>query len=243
MILRSFWSMFTVCLCVLLLESCAVAAQDEGSLTAKRYQQKMNENLLEAIQLIDVRTSEEFAEGHIEQAHNIDIKDSNFKEKLDRFDKSKPVFVYCLSGGRSAKAAASLKELGFEEVYDLKGGIMAWRNKQLPVTEADGPAKEDLFTKTDFDKILHKNKLVLIDFYADWCIPCKEMEPTLKKLAVEYKDKVLIYRLNIDEAKALTSAMKIEGIPVFHLYKQGNLVKEAQGLQNENQLRELLESI
>ncbi|WP_134088827.1 thioredoxin domain-containing protein [Olivibacter sp. XZL3] len=243
MILRNFWSVFTLCLCVLSLEGCGVTAQDEGPLTAKQYQQKMKDNSSETIQLIDVRTPEEFAEGHIEHAHNINIKDSDFKGKLDHFDKTKPVFVYCLSGGRSATAVASLKELGFEEVYDLKGGIMAWKNKDLPVTAAEGSAKKDLFTKADFDKILQENTVVLVDFYADWCVPCKQMEPTLKKLAAEYKDRALIYRLNIDQAKALTSAMKIEGIPVFHVYKQGNLVKEAQGLQNEDQLRELLESI
>lgn len=239
----SVWSIFIGCLSVLSLQGCAMAAQDEGPLTAKQYQQKIKDNSLGAIQLIDVRTPEEFAEGHLQYARNINSKDKDFGDKLSSLDRTKPVFVYCLGGGRSAKATQALKDLGFEEVYDLKGGIMAWKNENLPVTASEKPTKKDLFTKADFDKILHENKAVLVDFYASWCIPCKEMEPSLKKLAMQYKDKVLIYRLNIDQAKVLTRAMKIEGIPVFHLYKQGKLVKEAQGFQSEEQLRSLLETI
>ncbi|MEH6307888.1 thioredoxin domain-containing protein [Olivibacter sp. CPCC 100613] len=239
----SFWYGFIGCLSVFSLQGCAMATQQEGPLTAKQYQQKIDEGSNDAIQLIDVRTPEEFVDGHLEHAHNIDIKGENFKSELDHLDKEKPVFVYCLGGGRSAKAAATLKERGFTQVYDLKGGIMAWKNAGLPVTPAEKPVKKDLFTKTDFDKILRENKVVLVDFYADWCIPCKEMEPSLKKLATQYKDRVLIYRLNIDQAKALTSAMKIEGIPVFHLYKEGKLVKEAQGFQSEEQLRNLVETL
>ncbi|MGK9127880.1 thioredoxin domain-containing protein [Olivibacter sp. SA151] len=235
--------MLTCCLYALYLQGCAMATQEEGPLTAKQYQQKLKDNSSETVQLIDVRTADEFADGHLEHALNIDIKDNDFDKEVSRLDRTKPVFVYCLGGSRSAKATATLKELGFKEIYDLKGGIMAWKNENLPVTPGEKPVKKDLFTKTDFDKILHENKVVLIDFYADWCIPCKEMEPTLKKLAKEYEGKVFIYRLNIDQAKALTRAMKVEGIPVFHLYKQGKLVKEAQGFQQEEQLRNLLKSI
>ncbi len=80
-------------------------------------------------QLIDVRTPEEYTEGKIENAQNIDFYANDFKSKIEALDKSKPVFVYCRSGGRSAKAANIFKEAGFKEIYDLQGGYMNYSSK------------------------------------------------------------------------------------------------------------------
>jgi rhodanese-related sulfurtransferase len=80
-------------------------------------------------QLVDVRTPEELNEGKIENAQNIDFYANDFKSKIEALDKSKPVFVYCRSGGRSAKAANIFKEAGFKEIYDLQGGYMNYSSK------------------------------------------------------------------------------------------------------------------
>ncbi len=77
-------------------------------------------------QLIDVRTPEEFQEGHIEGAKNINYYLDDFTTQLEQLDKTKAVFVYCKSGGRSGKSFKQLQELGFSSVYDLKGGYTAW---------------------------------------------------------------------------------------------------------------------
>lgn len=77
--------------------------------------------------LIDVRTPEEFAQGAIEGATNIDyFSQQTFIKKISSLDKNKPVYLYCRSGNRSMKAARQLVSLGFEKVYDLAGGYMAW---------------------------------------------------------------------------------------------------------------------
>jgi rhodanese-related sulfurtransferase len=76
-------------------------------------------------QLLDVRTPEEVAEGALEGAQNINFYDTDFKDKLSKLDKNKPVFVYCRSGGRSGKCAQMCKDMGFKEIYDMKGG---WQN-------------------------------------------------------------------------------------------------------------------
>lgn len=78
------------------------------------------------VQLVDVRTPEEVAEGHLEGAVNFCINTDGFEAKIETLDKSKAVYVYCRSGGRSARAANLMKEAGFKEVYDLDGGITAW---------------------------------------------------------------------------------------------------------------------
>lgn len=80
------------------------------------------------IQLVDVRSPEEFQSGYIEGALNLNIQDADFAKKIGRLDKNRPVLVYCAVGGRSAKAASQFSKLGFPKVYDLKGGMTAWKS-------------------------------------------------------------------------------------------------------------------
>ncbi|NNE76091.1 MAG: rhodanese-like domain-containing protein [Pricia sp.] len=79
------------------------------------------------VQLVDVRTANEFRSGHIKNAINIDFFNAtNFKKYFEELDKEKPVYVYCRSGARSLKAARRLVNMGFTQIYDLKGGYMRW---------------------------------------------------------------------------------------------------------------------
>jgi rhodanese-related sulfurtransferase len=87
------------------------------------------------MQVVDVRTPQEFATGHISDAQNINFYDAEFRAKMDALDKSKPIAVYCAAGGRSNKAAKILLDLGFKNVIDLKGGITAWKAAGKPVSQ------------------------------------------------------------------------------------------------------------
>lgn len=86
---------------------------------------KLADKNLENAVLLDVRTPEEYDLGHIEGAENINWYDEDFKAKVSAIDRSKTVYVYCKAGGRSAKAAAAMRELGFEHVVNLEGGYDA----------------------------------------------------------------------------------------------------------------------
>ncbi|WP_109438907.1 MULTISPECIES: rhodanese-like domain-containing protein [Aquimarina] len=81
------------------------------------------------VQLIDVRTPSEYADGHIDGASNIDFRDDNFEALIAKVDKTKPVAVYCGRGGRSGKCSAYMKKAGFTKIYDLDGGITEWKFK------------------------------------------------------------------------------------------------------------------
>lgn len=87
----------------------------------------------EDVQLIDVRTPEEYSEGHIENSQNIDYKSPTFGEDILVLDKTKPVVVYCKSGKRSGNSSKILMKAGFVKVYDLEGGILEWKEKGLEV--------------------------------------------------------------------------------------------------------------
>lgn len=78
-------------------------------------------------QLVDVRTPEEFSEGFIPNAENINYINTDFEKMILKLDKTKPVLLYCESGGRSGKAYTLLKSKGYDKVFDLKGGFKAWK--------------------------------------------------------------------------------------------------------------------
>lgn len=77
-------------------------------------------------QILDVRTPEEFAEGHIDHAQNINWLGDQFIQDAEKLDKNKAVYVYCKSGKRSLKASEKLEELGFKKIYNLDGGYLKW---------------------------------------------------------------------------------------------------------------------
>jgi len=80
--------------------------------------------------LIDVRTANEFMQGSIENAQNFDILNGSFQNQISKWDKSKPIFVFCAKGGRSNKASKTLQKEGFKNIFDLKGGFTAWKRVQ-----------------------------------------------------------------------------------------------------------------
>lgn len=102
------------------------------NLSAIEFSEKIN--ALPSATIIDVRTPEEFAEGHLQNAKNYNWNGADFEKQTKTLDKSKPVFVYCLSGGRSSSAANKMRSDGFKKVFELRGGISKWRAENLPLT-------------------------------------------------------------------------------------------------------------
>lgn len=191
-------------------------------------------------QLVDVRTPDEFSGGHLAYAQNINFRAADFAEKIKSLDKTKPVFVYCLAGGRSKGASELLAKEGFTQIYDLKGGYLKWNEAKLPV-EAANIKKTNEMSKESLEQLLKTNKIVLLDFYAEWCGPCKVMSPYMEKLKEEFKAKVNITKIDADANKALAIQYKVDEMPTLLLFKNGKLVWEATGLQTENKLRKILE--
>ena len=83
--------------------------------------------------VLDVRTPGEFSEGHIGDAVNIDFYEASFRSDLDGLDKDLPYALYCRSGNRSGQALTMMRELGFTDVRELSGGIVAWLEAGQPI--------------------------------------------------------------------------------------------------------------
>lgn len=188
-------------------------------------------------QILDVRTPEEFASEHIENAVNVNWLADDFVANTAQFDKSKPVFVYCKSGGRSAKAAEKLNELGFEKIYQLEGGILKWSAAGL-----SKPSEKTIgMSSQEYAELLNSDKKVLIDFYAEWCAPCKKMTPYLLQMQKNLVDKVVIIRLDADKNKTLLQEMKISELPTLLLYENKEVKWKHSGFISEEDLKKQLQ--
>ncbi len=115
--------LFAVVSVVFILMSSCTIGQTKNDIELDEFEKKMAS---EKYLLVDVRTAEEFAEGHIKGAINIDYLAENFSIEIQELELESPVLLYCRSGNRSSKAMKTMKELGFKEVYNLEGGIKGW---------------------------------------------------------------------------------------------------------------------
>jgi thioredoxin len=193
-------------------------------------------------QILDVRTPNEYSNGHIENSRNLNIYANDFNQKLDLLNKSDTIFVYCKAGGRSSDASRRLVAKGFKNVYDLNGGILKWKRAKLPVAGAKTHNVTNEFSVGVYDSVVSSQSLVIVDFHAPWCGPCKKMSPYLKKMKSNYsEDKLKIVKIDTDENPLLTQHFNISGIPLIKIYHNGELVKEKLGYVSETEMMRFLE--
>jgi len=182
--------------------------------------------------LLDVRTTGEFASGHIEGAGQLNYYALDFKQKILLLPKDQPIYLYCNTGYRSKRAAEILAENGYKQVYNLEQGIMDWNLNNLPVVVEPG-AKQDVENKMEPDEynaLIQSGKPVFIDFYAPWCAPCRQMMPMIDSLKTEYKDRITIVKINADASKKLVKELKLATVPNLVIYKDGRMVFNHNGL-------------
>ena len=93
-----------------------------------------------------------------------------------------------------------------------------------------------------FSKILKDEKPVLVDFFAEWCGPCKTMAPELKKFADTHKETVRVLKVDIDKNRATAEQFSIQGVPTLILFKNGKILWRQSGAMNAKQLSDIIKS-
>ncbi len=180
------------------------------------------------VQVLDVRTADEYKSGHIDkslQANWLDKKE--FLDRTSHLDKSIPVYIYCLSGGRSAAAAEVLRANGYK-VTNLEGGITAWKAKNKPLVGVSANAKQT--SMSAYNGQIRSTRMVLVDFGAEWCPPCKKMEPVLNQFMKENGKSVTLVKMDGGIETELMKTLNVDALPTFILYKDGKEYKRKQGI-------------
>lgn len=100
------------------------------------------------------------------------------------------------------------------------------------------------FTKENFDnEVMGSDKPVLVDFYADWCGPCRMMLPIVDEMAKEYDGKIKVGKVNVDEQQELAAQFGIMSIPSFLFVKDGKVVESSVGGMSKGQMKEKLDAL
>lgn len=206
-------------------------AQKKPVLSPVKFQEEIS---AAGIQVLDVRTMEEYTIGHIKNSLQADWLDSKqFHDRTQHLDKSRPLYVYCASGARSADAAKKLRKQGFE-VYELQNGITGWNRNNLPL-ERDAVTEQ--MTMAQYMEMVKSSATVLIDFGAKWCPPCKKMEPILEQLQKEAGTKFSFVKIDAGVHTEIMKAMNVQTIPAFLIYKNGKETWRKEGLVTLDELK------
>ena len=176
--------------------------------------------------VLDVRTSQERANGFLANSTHIDFYDEAFIDKLNLLDKTKPIYVYCMVGGRSSKAANKIVKSGFNEVYNLNGGFLKWSNNNLPIEipEKINEVTTQQYNKSFLDSAINSNPNLLLYVSTKWCAPCKKMNPVIDSLSKNYTKELKVLKLDLDQNVFLNEVYDIQSIPLIVLYKNNQQV-------------------
>ncbi|MFY9151171.1 MAG: thioredoxin domain-containing protein [Prolixibacteraceae bacterium] len=189
--------------------------------------------------LLDVRTPQEYSRGHIKGSTLIDISDPGFTSKVAMLQKDKTILIYCLSGSRSYAAANYMSQNGFKKIYNLQQpGLMAWNRQGYPLEQSAQTVASTAtkYTPQSFSKILAENKVVLVDFNAAWCAPCKAMSPVIDKVSADFKGKARVEKVDVEANKEITTAYQVQSVPGFVIFKNGKKVWSHNGTISYNDL-------
>jgi thioredoxin 1 len=204
--------------------SCNSNNKDENLLSAEDFKKEISTSPDAFV--LDVRTAEEFEKGHLDNAINIDWNKGAdaFEAQMNNVPKDKEILIYCQGGGRSAGAVVKLEEMGFTHVKELKGGMMAWNTafgSNTVVTNETASPDPSVMTIEQFQAKLNSDKPVLVDFNAEWCMPCNKMKPFLYDIKNNMKDEVEVVFVDVDKNPEIANLYKIEGLPTIMIYKKG----------------------
>jgi thioredoxin-like negative regulator of GroEL len=146
--------------------------------------------------------------------------------------------VYCASGVRSEQAAKWLLKQGFAEVFNLKGGTSAWQieGRQL---EADVVTQQ--MTISIFQQKIQTEGIVLVDIGAEWCPPCKKMEPVLTQLQKEMGNKYQLVKVDGGTDIEVMKSIKASVLPTFIVYKEGKEIWRKEGIVDLTTLKSKLQ--
>ena len=211
-------------------------AQTKTSLSPDEFEKQLTTG--DSIQILDVRTPGEYNSGHIKKALQADWNDATeFSRRIAYVDKTKPVYVYCLAGGRSAAAADKMRKMGYANVYELKGGINAWKAASKSL---EGKTATKQMTIDYFNNSIAGKPMVLVDFGAEWCPPCKLMEPVINNVSSHSKKKFTLLKVDGGNDEDVMKAYKVTALPVFIIFKDGKEVWRKDGVVSEKELQEAI---
>ena len=188
--------------------------------------------------ILDVRTKEEYAINHVTNAVNVDVSQPGYEEQLKALPKTEPVFIYAINNARTTKLAKQLLAGGFNEVYELQGGIANWIGSGYPYFSSVA----NKTSVSEFDKQIDEKIPVLVDFYSRYCGLCKKARPVVDSFQNVYAGKLKVVAIDINDNPGLIARLGVvHAVPTFVLYNNEKLLWQKTGIDTlQEDLRQAL---
>lgn len=190
-------------------------------------------------QVIDVRSEDEYKRAHIPNAINVASNDA-YNNVPNSFYPDLPTYIYGLTEMDATMAAQKLHALNFKDLYILKGGFGEWKGAGLPV---ETPKEKKIYENDTipFEVARNGSKLVVADFNAVWCKPCKMLEPYIHRLRDNRSDEVIVYSIDTDKRKDLMEEYQAYSIPLVLFMKNNKILYRSEGYMEETALNRLVD--
>jgi rhodanese-related sulfurtransferase len=207
-----------------------------GVLSTSAFQQKLS---LPNIQVLDVRTAEEYQSGHLKNVLQADWLDkAQFEDRIQYLNKNIPTLIYCASGVRSEQAMKAMAAKGFKEVYNMSGGMSAWKVEGKPFEAASLKAELSLAA---FQSMVNGASIALVDIGAEWCPPCKKMEPVLAQLQKNLGDQFSLIKVDGGNDLSVMKYLSFKALPTFIVFKNGKETWRKQGIVGLEELEKAIQ--
>jgi rhodanese-related sulfurtransferase len=207
-----------------------------GVLSTSAFQQKLS---LPNIQVLDVRTAEEYQSGHLKNVLQADWLDkAQFEDRIQYLNKNIPTLIYCASGVRSEQAMKAMAAKGFKEVYNMSGGMSAWKVEGKPFEAASSKAELSLAA---FQSMVNGASIALVDIGAEWCPPCKKMEPVLAQLQKNLGDQFSLIKVDGGNDLSVMKYLSFKALPTFIVFKNGKETWRKQGIVGLEELEKAIQ--
>jgi rhodanese-related sulfurtransferase len=191
------------------------------------------------IQVLDVRTAEEYQSGHLKNVLQADWLDkAQFEDRIQYLNKNIPTLIYCASGVRSEQAMKAMAAKGFKEVYNMSGGMSAWKVEGKPFEAASSKAELSLAA---FQSMVNGASIALVDIGAEWCPPCKKMEPVLAQLQKNLGDQFSLIKVDGGNDLSVMKYLSFKALPTFIVFKNGKETWRKQGIVGLEELEKAIQ--
>jgi thiol-disulfide isomerase/thioredoxin len=186
------------------------------------------------VQLLDLRSPVEFQAGHIKNALQADWNNQvEFREYAVHIYKNEPLYIYSDSDTTTGAASAWLMSEGFK-VSELKGGLSEWLSAGKEVTKSE---TEKPLSMGEYKILTNLGAVVLVDIGAEWCPPCKKMDPVIEKLKIDLGENLKVVKIDATVQSALMKGVGAEKLPTFIIYKNGGETWRKEGIVSLQELK------
>jgi len=195
------------------------------------------------LQIVDLRTTEDFISAHLPGAINIDRNSPTFDKEIAGLNAKEPVFFYCENGTNSALVAKDLAKRNFSKVYDIIGGYAAWTGANKKVLQVDRVARPEPVTRLEYNSIVKKSELVLFQFSPSSVDPAvlNKIDGMVASVVKPKAGEINFIKYNYQDQVSLARDLKVNNLPTLILYRSGEEVWRYEGMIEKTELESAIE--